>query len=84
MSREAHVRFCESTGVRFPRATLLLVLDERHLHRVVAEYIRYFNAARPHQGLRQRTPVAAERPHEGNVVALPVLGGLHHDYRRVA
>ena len=62
----------------------ILVLDDRHLHRVVAEYIRYFNAGRPHQGLRQRTPVPAERPPEGKIVALPVLGGLHHDYRRVA
>jgi len=62
----------------------ILVLDDRHLHRVVAEYIRYFNAARPHQGLRQRIPVPAERPPKGKIVALPVLGGLHHDYRRVA
>jgi putative transposase len=84
MSREAHVRFCESAGVRFPRATLLLVLDDRHSHRLVAEYIRYFNAARPHQGLRQQTPVPAVRPSDGKVVRLPVLGGLHHDYRRAA
>ena len=25
----------------------ILVLDDRHLHRVVVEYIRYFNATRP-------------------------------------
>jgi putative transposase len=62
----------------------ILVLDDRHLHRVVAEYIRYFNAARPHQGLRQQTPVPAVRPSDGKVVRLPVLGGLHHDYRRAA
>ena len=62
----------------------ILVLDDRHLHRVVTEYIRYFNAARPHQGLRQRTPVPAVRPSDGKIVRLPVLGGLHHDYRRAA
>jgi putative transposase len=62
----------------------ILVLDDRHLHRLVAEYIRCFNAARPHQGLRQRTPVPAVRPSDGKVVRLPLLGGLHHDYRRAA
>ncbi len=59
----------------------ILVLDDRHLHhRVVAEYIRYFNAARPHQGLRRQTPVPAVRPSDGKVVRFPVLGGLHLDY----
>jgi putative transposase len=62
----------------------VLVLDARHLQRVVAEYVRYHNAARPHQGIHQQTPVPAERPAEGNIVAFPVLGGLHHDYRRAA
>jgi hypothetical protein len=41
----------------------ILVLDDRHLHRVVAEYIRYFNATRPHQGLpsRRRFPPCARQ-----------------------
>jgi hypothetical protein len=43
---------------------------------------RHFNTARRHQGLRQRAPVPAVRPSHGKVVCLPVLGGLHHDYRR--
>jgi putative transposase len=62
----------------------VLVLDDRHFQRVVAEYVRYHNGARPHQGLRQQTPVPAERPVDGKIITLPVLGGLHHDYRRVA
>jgi transposase InsO family protein len=62
----------------------VLVLDDRHFQRVIVEYVRYHNGARPHQGLRQQTPVPAERPAEGKIIALPVLGGLHHDYRRVA
>ena len=69
----------------------VIVLDDGHLQRVVTEYVRYYNAARPHQGLRQRNPVppdrsavAARTTVQGKVVELPVLGGLHHDYRRAA
>jgi putative transposase len=67
----------------------LLVLGERHLRRVLRAYVAYFNRARPHQGIGQAIPAGA-RPMEpqevgaGRIVALPVLGGLHHDYRRVA
>jgi transposase InsO family protein len=65
----------------------LLILSERHLKRVLAEYVRYFNHTRPHQGLRQRVPEDALLPAPacattGTVVVLPVLGGLHHEYRR--
>lgn len=45
------------------------------------------HAARPHQGLNQRVPVASERnsyASGGRVVAFPVLGGLHHDCRLAA
>gem|GEM_PF-6362779 len=30
MSREIHVRFCEGAGVKFPRATRLVVLVDAH------------------------------------------------------
>jgi putative transposase len=62
----------------------VLVLDGRHFQRVVAEYAGYYNGARPHQGLRQQTPVPADRPIEGPILTLPVLAGLHHEYRRAA
>jgi putative transposase len=62
----------------------IIMLDNRHFERVVAKYVFYHNGARPHQGLRQRTPVPAERPVDGKIITLPVLGGLHHDYRRAA
>jgi putative transposase len=61
----------------------VLVLDERRLERVLREYVKFFNDARPHQGLGQRIPGGMPAQTFGaNVTAFPVLGGLHHDYRR--
>ena len=48
----------------------------------------YFNTTRPHQGIGQAVPSAPEpvspsRP-AAPIVAVPVLGGLHHAYHRAA
>jgi hypothetical protein len=37
-----------------------------------------------HQGLGQQTRVPAKRSVAGMIITLPILAGLHHDYRRVA
>jgi putative transposase len=86
MSREAHVRFCESAGVRFLRATLLIVVGERHLLRLVRQHVAYYNEDRPHMSLDRDAPVAraVQPPSAGRVVALPRVGGLHHRYSRAA
>lgn len=68
----------------------MLVFNDRHLYQVIDEYVCYFNHARPHQGLGQRIPEPVEdtsNPIRGStqmIVSHPVLGGLHHDYRRAA
>jgi putative transposase len=67
----------------------LLILHEQQLSRVLRAYVSYFNQARPHQGLQQQIPnppasAPLDETKEGLLLALPVLGGLHHDYRRVA
>jgi transposase InsO family protein len=66
-----------------------LILHEKHLSRLLKAYVVYFNQARPHQGLGQRIPdppVYAVPPlnQPNKVIAVPMLGGLHHDYRRAA
>jgi transposase InsO family protein len=70
-------------GLRAPRRHVL-VLDERRLERVLREYVKFFNDARPHQGLGQRIPGSPAQTFGANVIAFPVLGGLHRDYRRAA
>ena len=66
----------------------LLILSEGNLRRAVIEYVRYHNECRPHQGLGQGIPMdvgtTRASPVSGKVVATPILGGLHHDYRRAA
>jgi putative transposase len=50
-------------------------------------YPCYFNKARPHQGLGERIPAPRERPPDrlpASIAAIPVLGGIHHDYRMAA
>jgi len=68
----------------------VLILNERHLQAVLAEYVAFYNTERPHRALaleppllRRRARPAAPGP-PGRVVARPVLGGLHHVYRRAA
>jgi putative transposase len=67
----------------------LLLMGEKHLARVVKAYVRYFNDARPHQGIGQRVPTGAPAPLPpsppgGRVISIPVLGGLHHVYHWAA
>jgi putative transposase len=67
----------------------VLILQEKQLARVLHAYGEYFNRARPHQGIRQQIPEcygeSVPLDHQrGKILALPVLGGLHHDDRRSA
>jgi putative transposase len=63
----------------------MLLLGVKDLDRIAGEYASYFNEARPHQGIGQRIPdCPAGDKRYGEIAAVPVLGGLHHDYHRVA
>jgi hypothetical protein len=63
----------------------VIVLNERHLKRLLSEYVRYYHENRTHIGLSKETPGGRIRSmHRGRVTAQARLGGLHHRYDRAA
>ena len=63
----------------------VIALDERHLKRLLSEYIRYYHDDRTHLGLSKETPGGRVRSvARGRVVSRARLGGLHHRYDRAA
>ncbi|HSH79977.1 MAG TPA: integrase core domain-containing protein [Herpetosiphonaceae bacterium] len=64
----------------------LLIVGERHLHRVLTTYETYYNHARPHQGIDQQCPVPLQRSitGDGPIERRDLVGGVLHDYYRRA
>ena len=61
----------------------VIVLNDRHLHRRLREYVRYYNAERVHTRLRDAPhgrPIETRPSLSAKVVGLPRVGGLHHRY----
>jgi transposase InsO family protein len=85
---------CERTIGTIRRECLdyLIPLGERHLYRILSEWVRHYNAARPHTALGPGIPVPGpelptklqskrhEIPTGARVTARPILSGLHHEY----
>jgi hypothetical protein len=68
---------------------LLILHEKQHEPRAKSRMWSTRNQARPHQGIQQQIPdscaSSSSTAHEGaKVVAVPILAGLHHDYRKVA
>jgi putative transposase len=68
----------------------LLVVNRRHLERVLPVYIRHYNEHRPHRSLDQRPPIQAPPPRSetrdvhDRLRRRDVLGGLIHEYKAAA
>jgi putative transposase len=66
----------------------VIVLNERHLKRLMAEYVRYYHEDRTHLGLAKDTPtgrsIAIRGGTRGAIHSFPRLGGLHHRYAAAA
>jgi putative transposase len=73
--------------VRIELTNRVLILSQRHLRVVLAEYVRHYNGRRPHRARELRPPQpthpVANRSHE-RIKRRPVLGGLINEYERAA
>src|SRR5271157_1010117 len=62
----------------------VIILNERHLTRLMSSHLLYYHEDRTHLGLGKDTPsgrVAASVSPSGNkIISWPRLGGLHHRY----
>ncbi len=66
----------------------VIVVNERHLKRLMNEYVRYYHDDRTHLALDKGTPAGREAQTKSavgsGVIAMPRLGGLHHRYHLAA
>jgi hypothetical protein len=63
----------------------VIAFNERHLKRLLSDYVRYYHEDLTHLGLRKETPAGRVRSTDrGTVVSQARLGGLHHRYDRAA
>ncbi len=80
--------YCERVIGSIRRECLdhIIVLNDRHLRRVMKEYLAYYHESRTHLGLEKDAPVlrSVQTCDAGRIVSEPILGGLLHRYFRDA
>jgi transposase InsO family protein len=64
----------------------VIVINERHLRRLLRCYVAYYQHSRTHLALEKDTPEthAVHPADAGRIVVRPEVGGLHHRYERRA
>jgi transposase InsO family protein len=62
----------------------VVVLNRRHLSKVLKKYFTYYHQSRTHLALQKDAPEPRKIMSQGKIVAIPQVGGLHHRYERRA
>lgn len=63
----------------------VIAMNERHLKRLLSDYVCYYHQDRTHLGLGKGTPNGRTRSRaSGRILSQERLGGLHHRYARAA
>ncbi len=80
--------YCERVIGSIRRGCLkhVIVLNERHLRRILRSYLEHYHESRAHFSLDRYSPVKrqVDTPESGRVISIPQVGGLHHRYCRAA
>jgi len=61
----------------------VIVFNEEHLQRILSKYASYYNEVRTHLSLGKDAPCTRPIERFGDIIAQPILGGLHHRYARI-
>ena len=70
-------------SIRRERTDHLIVVNAEHLQRILVKYATYYNDVRTHLSLGKDAPDTRLIERFGDIVAHPILGGLHHRYARI-
>ena len=64
----------------------VIILSEQHLKRILQDYLDYYHDCRTHLSLDRNSPIprSVDPRDAGQIIAIPKVGGLHHQYRRAA
>src|SRR5712672_1972868 len=61
----------------------IIVFGDAHLRRILATYAGYYNELRTHLSLEKDSPSHRSIQRFGQIIPRPILGRLHHEYRRM-
>ena len=64
----------------------VIVINDKHLRRILKGYFRYYLNSRTHLSLEKDAPEPRkiQAPELGRIIEIPEVGGLHHRYERRA
>ena len=61
----------------------MIVSGEAHLRQILKAYAVYYNEVRTHLSLDKDAPNFRDSQTVGNILAVPILAGLHHQCVRI-
>jgi hypothetical protein len=68
---------------RRERLDQMLIYGESYLRQILSVYGAYYNCTRTHLALQKNALIQRAIQRAGNITAIPILGGLHHEYVRL-